>query len=156
MIKLQAMRELAKLVKYNKNTGEFRWRKYVGGSSTAGKIAGCVDWAGYLVICFKGQRIKGHRLAWLIIYDEAPPEMLDHIDGCSTNNKISNLRASNVVLNGRNRVEHRNGQLLGTSFRKDNNKWVAQYWNKNKKIYLGQFATELEAHKTYLEKREIE
>lgn len=151
MTKLEVLKELAKVVRYNKNVGSFFWRKHVGGSTAEGKPAGCVDWGGYLVICFKGQRIKAHRLAWHMIYDEDPPEAIDHIDGCTTNNRISNLRATTAISNGRNRVEHRNGHLIGTSFRKDNKKWVCQFWKKGRRIYLGQFETQQEAHKKFLE-----
>lgn len=40
--------------------------------------------------------------------------------------------------------------LTGTShnYRK-NNKWTARITNRNKRIYLGTFATELEAHEAY-------
>lgn len=144
MTKIDAMKELLNYVTYSKRFGIFRWKIYVGGRCRVGEKAGGIDWGGYDVICFKGQRIKVHRLLWFMVHEELP-EILDHIDGDKSNNRIENLRASNITLNSRNRKEHRAGNPLGVSFRKDNQKWVAQCWNGKKKIYLGQYSTMEEA-----------
>lgn len=148
-MKLKRMKQLVSFVNFNPKTGSFHWRKTARGSSKTGKIAGGLDVMGYHVITFRGQRIKGHRLAWLMFYGENPPVMIDHINGSKADNRIKNLRASNVVLNGRNRIEHRNGKPLGISFRKDNKKWIAQYWKRGKKMYFGQYNTQNEAKAAY-------
>jgi len=142
---------LRSVVNYDKRTGVFTWKKPVGGRCAgAGRIAGGADVLGYWVITYRGVRLKGHRLAWLSENGRLP-EMIDHINGERSDNRISNLRESNVVHNGRNRREHRQGKLLGTSFRKDTGRWVAQCWRDNKKIYLGQFNSEQMAHRAFTE-----
>ncbi len=147
-LKESRMIELLDFVEY-KNDGNFYWTKQIGGRGLIGSIAGGIDFAGYRVICFKGNRIKAHRLAWYLHYSKLP-EQIDHINGIKIDNRMANLRPVDNVINGHNRREHREGNLLGTSFRKDNKKWVAQFWNGNKKVYLGQFKTMKDAHKAYL------
>lgn len=143
------IKKLSKLIEYHPTTGKFYWNAYIGSRIKPGMIAGHKSQIGYWIITYQGRPLKAHRLAWFKIYGFIP-DCLDHINGNTIDNRISNLRESNVIENGRNRIEHRNGSLLGTSFRKDNNKWIAQYWIKNKKLHIGQFNTQEEAHNAYL------
>ena len=56
-----------------------------------------------------------HRIIWIIHYGELDSEcVIDHIDGNSLNNDISNLRVVKQILNNRN-----------TSKRKDNNTGIS-------------------------------
>ena len=129
------MLELLSCIKYiPDNGGYFIWLIGHRNGSRAGTITtNCYD-----VITFKGCRFYSHRLLWFITYGELP-FMIDHIDGNRAHNIISNLRQSNHESNGRNRKEHREGQAVGVSFRKDTGKWISQYWKDKKKVYLGQF-----------------
>jgi hypothetical protein len=43
-----------------------------------------------------------------------------------------------------------NGRLAGTTFHKGTKKWQAQVTFKSKRIYIGIFNTEQEAHEAYL------
>lgn len=76
---------------------------------------------------------------------------VDHIDGNGLNNQRKNLHFVTTAENGRNRVEHRSGQLLGVSFNKRSNRWIAQRSINGKHFHLGSFHTQQVAHKTYLE-----
>lgn len=140
--------EIQRHILYNAESGLFTWIK-PHGSRIPGKV-GETDKDGYLIIYFKGKRIKAHRLAWFLTYGELPKQILDHIDGNKCNNRISNLRISTNRLNQINRKIHRDGHLAGTTFSKRGKKWVAQIQINSLKKTLGKFDTQLEAHEAYM------
>jgi hypothetical protein len=78
---------------------------------------------------------------------------VDHIDGCKTNNVLSNLRIVTHRENMQNMKCHRKGNLVGVYFDKGlssvKNPWVARISINKVRIYLGNFKTEEEAHKAY-------
>jgi hypothetical protein len=47
--------------------------------------------------------ILAHRLAWLLHYSCHPKDMIDHINGDKSDNRIDNLREADASLNQRNR-----------------------------------------------------
>lgn len=107
---------------------------------------------GYCVVKINKKQYLVHRLIWLYVYGKWPSCQIDHIDGNRSNNNINNLREVSIQGNGRNRIEHRNGHLLGTTYRKDLKKWYSQIQIEKKKVFLGSYNTQQEAHKAYLEK----
>jgi len=111
---------------------------------------GSLDSSGYLRLHILNHEISAHQLAWYLTYGEWPRFPIDHIDGTRTNNASRNLRASSVRLNGQNRIEHRNGHLVGTSFDKRSNKWRSQIRIGKKRLCLGYFNTAIKAHEEYL------
>lgn len=136
-------------LEFDAEKGVFRWKpEFLPVKGRKNGKAGSIDWSGYDVICFRGKRLKVHRLVWLLHHGRPLPEMLDHIDGNPANNRLENLRPSNVVANGHNRAEHRRGQLLGTCF--SQGKWMAQAWIKGKKHFFGYHKTMEDAHAAYL------
>lgn len=142
------IKEVSNYLDYNRRTGDLYWTKKVGGKSRVGAVAGYLSKIGYRIITYKGQPLKSHRIVFWKLHGFLP-NIIDHIDGNKANNRPNNLRKSSIVENGHNRIEHRNGGKLGTSYRKDNKKWVAQCWAGGKKVYLGQFDTIEEAESTY-------
>lgn len=147
---LELLPELLTMIEYLPDTGEFFWTQDRGRSTKAGSLAGGIDASGYNVITFKGKRFKGHQLAQHIVFGLVPA-VTDHINGVRNDNRIVNLRASSARLNGQNRREHREGQLLGTTFCKREQRWFAQFWVGAKRIALGRFATQEAAHAAYTE-----
>ena len=67
-------------------------------------------------------------------------ECIDHIDGCRTNNNVTNLRWATLRENQWNTKLRSNNTsgVKGVSWYKPTKKWVAQI-RLNKKIYLGLF-----------------
>ena len=85
-----------------------------------------------------------HNQEW-IMSDVSKNNFIDHIDGDKTNNNISNLR---VVTSQQNSF---NTRAKGISWNKCAKKWGARIYLNRKKIHLGYFDTEEEAHNAYLE-----
>lgn len=107
---------------------------------------------GYIQISFNKKTYLAHRIAWAIFYKIEPPKMIDHINGNGFDNRIENLRATNHRLNGLNRKSHRNGRLQGCSFLKKDKIWISYIRIDKKRIHLGTFKTEKEAHEAYVKK----
>jgi hypothetical protein len=101
---------------YNPDTGKFRWRARPfahfmnswrhnwWNAKYAGKAAGH-NLHGYVRIKLDGALFGAHRLAWLLERGEPVPAEIDHINGISSDNWISNFRAAdrgqNVANTGR-------------------------------------------------------
>ena len=58
-----------------------------------GKEIGTVDRKGYRMIHHKRRAIPAHRIAWALYYREDPaPHHIEHINGCTFDNRIDNLK----------------------------------------------------------------
>lgn len=115
-----------------------------------GDEPGSLSDGGYIIISVKNNKIRAHRLAWRLYYKNWPKKQLDHINGNRSDNRICNLRETSQRENCQNRKEHRKGHLVGTCFYKKIGKFAARLRIKNKKLHLGFFETQLEAHEQYL------
>ena len=140
---------LKDLLDYSQETGMFAWKVRVANCIQIGDIAGCDDGNGYTIIRIRNRLYRAHRLAWLYFYGEWPKQEIDHINGSRSDNRISNLREADRSDNTSNRKTLRNG-LKGVSFFKRDKKWMAQISKYGKRIYLGMFDTEQEAHDAYM------
>ena len=79
-----------------------------------------------------------------------PPNLeVDHIDHNGLNNQKSNLSVGTHRENMSNRNENTTSKYVGVSWRKNAQKWQSAIVIENKKIYLGLFDIELEAHLIY-------
>jgi len=63
---------------------------------------GCPNSDGYVSIGYKNTYLTAHRIVFLLHHGYLP-EVVDHIDGNPSNNKIENLRAANKSTNAMNR-----------------------------------------------------
>lgn len=143
---------LKELLKYDPLTGEFRAATGgVTGRWRAGRLCGSTHGSGYRQSCIEGTSHYHHRLAWLYVYGEWPPEEIDHKNGDRADNRIANLRLAS---------RHQN--LQNTATRNDNTsgmpgvrclpsgKWRARICSQGTWHHLGHFATLVDARGAYL------
>ena len=66
----------------------------------AGKVAGSLDFMGYVVVRLNGQNYKAHRIIYALVNGSCPADLdIDHIDKDSRNNSPANLRAVTSEFN---------------------------------------------------------
>ena len=131
---------LKELVDYDPETGVFTWKVSRPNGIYPGMIAGQTDMRGYGRISLDGKRYKLHRLAYLY-YHGFVPSMLDHIDGDTVNNRISNLRPCTGTENNLNRSYTKANQLKIKNVHQDikSGKYIVQVLIEGKRQYLGRF-----------------
>lgn len=100
---------LKELLHYDPVTGHFTWIVANSNRAPAGTPAGRTGNShGYCPIGIDGKRYRAHRLAWLYMTGEWPPEHIDHINGVRSDNRWHNLRAATLKENNRNMGLQRN------------------------------------------------
>jgi hypothetical protein len=112
----------------------------------AGKAAGGGSKTDYWRVRIGHVHFKAHRLAWLIIHGEPLPKIIDHIDGDTLNNRISNLRAA---THGENRTNQRTLPLgtasgeIGIYFRQRGNskRFAVHIAAGGRRHWIGHFGT---------------
>lgn len=112
-----------------------RWQKL-----HAGKEAGCISRTGYRVLRIDGQTRKAHRIIWMMEFGVLP-DVIDHINGDPSDNRLSNLRETDTTGNGRNRKQDvRNSSgVTGVIFDRSEQKWRAYVSANGKQVRLGRF-----------------
>jgi len=136
--------KLHSTLRYDLHTGVFTWAYTRGPRALAGTIAGTIFKNGYRRIKIDGVSYLEHRLAWLYVHgDESIPEVIDHINRITNDNRIENLRAStplanshNVGFDARNTSGHK-----GVSWCSRDKKWRALIVADGKSYRLGRFET---------------
>lgn len=148
------------LLSYDHETGALRWKPrpvemFVGGkmcaearcaafnSRWAGKIAGTPDGKGYLSVLVLGKAYRAHRVAWLIMTGEWPPDEIDHEDGKRSANRFSNLREATPRENRQNRCVQKNNSsgVTGVGWCNRKRKFRARIMVSGREKHLGYFDT---------------
>lgn len=96
----------------------------------------------------KNHYIYMHRL--IMGMAEGDGKMVDHINHNGLDNRKSNLRLCNRSQNQHNsKARKGTSKYKGVCWRRDEKKWEAKIWYKNKKYHLGYFFNEIDATKAY-------
>jgi hypothetical protein len=133
--------QLKEVLDYNRETGVFTWAVNVGSRAKKGRVTGCVNDRGYVLIQYKGKVYGAHRLAWLYVHGELPKHEIDHINHNKEDNSIANLRDVPHAENQRNKPRHSDNSsgYTGVQWNKVIRKWVATVCSEGKSIHLGCF-----------------
>lgn len=128
------------LFSYDPETGNVYW-KAKGSGRIKKKPAGTLEKSGYIGILINGQRIRAHRIAWVVQHGKWPADQIDHINGNPSDNRLSNLREATNLQNGKNcKVKKSNSSgFPGICFEKFTNKWKAYIKVNYKNISLGRY-----------------
>jgi hypothetical protein len=142
--------ELLQLLAYDPQTGVFTWRVTMSSRAIRGAKAGTRN-GGYVQLKINKRIYQAHRLAWLYVHGEWPPEFIDHINGDPGDNRIENLRlatSSQNLANSRRRRDNAAG-VKGVCWNKRDARWRAQIRINGKKTYLGSFTEIKDAAAAY-------
>lgn len=110
---------------------------------------------GYRWVWVEGTALLLHRIVWRLMTGEWPTAMVDHVDGCRTNNRWANLRSADHSINAQNQTRamctNKTG-FLGVSRdkRRVENPYRAAIRIHGKHVSLGAFPTAEEAYAAYL------
>jgi HNH endonuclease/AP2 domain len=143
---------LRELLDYNKETGEFRWRKRdikgIRPDLSAGTIRSP---QGYRYIKIDGRVYSEHQLAWFYMKGRWGKPAIDHRDRDPSNNQWNNLRRATLSQNAANRPRPRNNTsgYKGACLCRESGKWRASIKRNGKMIHLGRFETPQAAHEAY-------
>ena len=137
-------------LRYEPDTGNLYWTNVGIGNMKRNmyKPAGGINNKGYFKLNLKiyGMRktVQNHRIAWFLYYGKWPDNMIDHINGIRTDNRIVNLREATNSQNQFNRGADKDStsKYKGVSLNKRNNKWKSGITVNTKIIHLGYFHNE--------------
>lgn len=137
---------LKEILRYDPSTGVFTWRVSKG-RAKAGSVAGTFDAGGYRLIMVDGKRYKAHRLAFIYIEGNLPPDKVDHISQNPADNRWRNLRPATQSENMRNATRYTNNTsgFTGVYWHKQRGKWHVTAKIDGKSNYLGLFDCLLDA-----------
>jgi hypothetical protein len=143
-----------KLLTYDPNTGDLRWKATRQGNAKAGAIAGSIDGKGYRHLTIARKFYRSHRVAWLLYYGAWPDSnlLVDHINGDRLDNRICNLRLGTKSQNHGNRGPQKNNTSGYKGVSKGKNGWHAAIRLKGKTIHLGVYDDIDEARYVYARK----
>ena len=138
------------------DTGVLYWAKKPARQIVVGKRAGWTqNHNGLLRVSVNVPgcgRFLRSRLVWKLHHRKEPPEVVDHEDRNSMNDRPENLRDGTNGRNNRNRAVSSRSGLMGAfpSPNKDG-RWQSTIQVSGKTVYLGVFDTAEEANGAYLE-----
>ncbi len=116
----------------------------------AGQRAGTISLpSGYINVRLNGMVHRAHRIIWALAYAEAPPDLVDHKDRNTGNNRLCNLRRATRSANqGNSKLSRKNTSGFKGVYIL-NGKWSARIKRNDQTLYLGYFATREDAREGY-------
>jgi len=163
---LPPVQYLSECFVYDPQTGILRWRErpeshFFTNSKhkrfntlSAGKEVGTTDGQGYKVVRLtyegKHKSYRVHRICYALMNGDTT-QIVDHINGNRQDNRANNLRAVEPRVNVANQSKPKREGLKGAYWDKFKGRWLAQISINYRKVYLGRYNTEREAHEAYMD-----
>jgi hypothetical protein len=122
-IKAERLRDL---LDYSIVSGRFYWKAPTSYRMKPGDPAGCLNSRGYVLISVDGDDHRAHRLAWLWVTGDDPPEQVDHINRVGSSNGWHNLREATHSTNMMNRAVFKNNKTGFKNVREDRGRFRAR------------------------------
>lgn len=147
---------LKEVLSYDPATGIFINIVQRGQRGNIGKETGIMHHSGYIHIAIDNRNYMAHRLAWLYMTGEFPPECIDHINGKRSDNRFSNIRLATKKQNNENiplRSDNKSGHR-GVHWYKQTNRWKASVKHNGNRISVGYFKNIEDAVKAVKEMRD--
>lgn len=140
---------LRSLFRHCPSTGKIYWhfglprRLRWGGKLAFNSING----NGYFAGTINGKSLLAHRVIWALHYGHWPVGVIDHINRNRTDNRIENLRDTDVSTNNLNRTmpPWRAAPGKGVIWCKNRQVWTVQFNRNGKKRWGGRFSDLAEA-----------
>lgn len=150
--------EACRLLSYDPQTGKLFWRRREPSDFASGRVSSqkradqwnstrvgeeaftSDDGGGYRIGRVSGRKYRAHRLIWFIVYGYWP-NVIDHINGQPSDNRIENLRDTNASENQKNaaRRQDNTSGFPGVSLNKHTGKWGAYISSDGKRFNLGHY-----------------
>jgi hypothetical protein len=136
---------LKEVLSYDAESGIFTWA-VDRVNAPKGKIAGCHDGHGYIIISVDGCKYMAHRLVWLYVHGVFPKEV-DHQNHVRDDNRLVNLRATDRAGNRKNvsKLSRNKSGVTGVSWTTRRGKRKDKWEVRACKVFLGYFDDFFEA-----------
>lgn len=136
---------------YDPNTGLFTRIVGCGKGAAVGDVAGTLTKNGYVIISVHCLRFMAQRLAFLYMTGNWPTGIVDHKNGCKSDNKWDNLRDATKVLNAGNAQPHADSTTgIKGVFMAPGGKFRSAIGRNGRQVHLGTFPTIEDAHQAYI------
>lgn len=137
---------LHKLFEYK--DGFLYWKITRCSLALKGSKAGCLNGRNYYVVGIDRKKYLVHRIIWAMHGNE-PVEVLDHVNGDTTDNRIQNLRAATFTSNMCNmkRSKRNFSGIKGVSWSRATGKWAGSVWYQRKLYKTPDFESKEECAK---------
>ena len=140
--------KLKSVLRYDETTGAFEWLK----GRRTGKVAGCLDKKGYVVIRIDRKGYFAHRLAWLYVHGSFPKDGLDHKNRVRNDNRIANLREADAYDQAQNTGDFKSNTsgYKGVCWHPAVGRFMARTTIDRKRVLVGFFDDASEAYSAIL------
>lgn len=140
---------LRQIVSYDPATGFFVRLALARGKGKVGARAGWLGGHGYWYLNIAGYTYTAHRLAFLYMTGEWPPNDSDHANGDRADNRWKNLRLATRAQNMRNSKRKKKSGWKGVTRQPGSAKWLSVIMFNRQVIRLGSFYCPVAAHLAY-------
>ncbi|PHS02148.1 MAG: hypothetical protein COA78_22130 [Blastopirellula sp.] len=143
-------RRLREIISYDKSSGLLTSISSRG-NLCIGDVVGYTHSSGYNLVKVDGKLYKAHRLAFLYVEGNFPPNAVDHINGIRDDNRWCNLRHATNSQNQANRKIGRNNTsgYKGVCWGKYAKKWAVNIYISGKRKHVGYYKCKHKAAKAY-------